>query len=102
MVWQEALKSLVSAISLACGDCLALLIEQSVADAPTFIHSLSGDADLMEEQTASSSFVAHLVMNGQMSENSVTPEKLGNALGLDIGGRTRLDTQTEYLEVSFM
>jgi UDP-glucose:glycoprotein glucosyltransferase len=52
----------------------------------TFVHSPSGDAELTEEQTASSSLVAHLVMNGQMSENGVTPEKLGKALGLDIGG----------------
>ena len=52
----------------------------------TFVHSPSGDAELTEEQTTSSSLVAHLVMNGQMSENGVTPEKLGKALGLDIAG----------------
>lgn len=52
----------------------------------TFVHSPSGDVKLTEEQTSSSSLVAHLVMNGQMSENGVTPEILGKALGLDIVG----------------
>ena len=45
----------------------------------TFVHNPSGDA---KERIASSNILAQFVMNG---ENGVTPERLGKALGLNIG-----------------
>ena len=46
----------------------------------TFVHNPSGDAN-----TASSSILAQFVMNSKTFENGVTPERLGKALGLNIG-----------------
>ncbi|KAF8631762.1 hypothetical protein AX15_002201 [Amanita polypyramis BW_CC] len=51
----------------------------------TFIHNPLTDAKpVVEQMSTPSDIVAYLVMTGQMSGNGVTPQMLGNVLGLDI------------------
>ena len=65
----------------------------------TFVHNPSTDARPAVEQTSKppSDVVAHLVMTGQMSESKITPQTLGNALGLDI--TIEEDLTDEHTEV---